>query len=329
MVNRLEQYPEWMIKGLPQPTKVVVCAERVYVGLDGDETGKKVEEALLTDDPDIAQKVSQGIQDAHKEIRDTVKRINGKVVFDGGDNMLLYMPFEKEVLQSFIDTYQQHTGNTCTVGVGKRPIEAHYSLVYGKNTGKAKVVVYSEEIKEELDKIREEQKDLEQVKEKLKYKAQQDTFDLKAFEIIKGALNELNITITDDKVYDIFYRLVEVNNLNTFEEMEQFFGKPREELKTDIRNMYESQKTGGLCVWLRQGGVNDHLQPSFPGQSVIPGGKKQRSPHRRTDYLTIEDYNRDQVNYKDTDIQYNSGNQTKDSQDMSMGGEPGDAIYIP
>jgi hypothetical protein len=59
---------------------------------------------------------------------------------------------------------------------------------------------------------------------------------------------------------------------------------------------------------------------------MINRNPKQKSPHKRHNWWSIEEYNQDAVDYRKTDMQYVPGNVTMDSQNMSMGGEPGEAI---
>jgi len=66
----------------------------------------------------------------------------------------------------------------------------------------------------------------------------------------------------------------------------------------------------------------------FPGQTNIPSGRGQKSPHKAP-ALTIEERNKDSVDYNKTDEQYVSGNQPPKAGEFTMGGEPGNAIYIP
>lgn len=66
-----------------------------------------------------------------------------------------------------------------------------------------------------------------------------------------------------------------------------------------------------------------------PGHTNIPGGSGQRSPHKRHDWLNTEDYNKDQVDYSKTDWYFVGGNHTKDQEEMTFGGDPGPAIYVP
>lgn len=218
----------------------------VYVGIDGDDIGGLVEETLVTDDPEKAREISQAIHAAHKALKSLVKDRGGKVIFDGGDNMLVHVPYDEGLFEAMREAYREHTGHTATVGVGGRPVEAHYALVVGKNTGKDRVVVYDESVRRQLEKIRGEQKELESTTKKLKYRA--ESSDIAAGEKIKGAMWELNMDVTEASVYDILMRLVERFGLDDISDMESFFASERETLKQRIREVFAKRLDWGLRV---------------------------------------------------------------------------------
>lgn len=204
----------------------------VYMAIDGDDMGKMVEEGLLTDDPEVARKISQDIQQAHEEIEKLTKAQRGEVIFDGGDNMLLYVPFDEDFFEMCRKFYIDETGHTATIGVGERPIQAHFSLVYGKNTGKNKVVVYSPEVEEELKGIKQEQEKLMDVNQKLKYKA-----NANVSKEIKGALRNIGIPVDSEVVYATFIQVLAEYDLDDNYKIDQFFSQPTDQLVEKVRNI--------------------------------------------------------------------------------------------
>jgi len=465
----------------------VATEDMVYVGIDGDDIGGLVEETLRTDDPEAARQISDSIHRAHKDILGLAKKAGGKVIFDGGDNVLLHVRFDPDLIESMRQTYVEATGHTATAGVGRRPVEAHYALVVGKNTGKNRTVVYSEDVVRQLAEIRRRQDELEPLHKQLKYRA--DSGDLEAGAKLKGAMWELGMPVTDDAVYDLLMRLVERFGLDDIGDLERFFDQDRESLKQgvrevharrldwslrtagrrmtdfeaqilteDLRRMVEAATVaaskfeqltrligdldaplaaagGGLAgarerllrsamafaglmdagvavytdqvreVAMRSATASSAVVPltqavdlslraldnaqvqhlsevpdmpvdtrpvieravafastlaeaamlldlmalvakadvrtlvadtrqetrerRMPGQDDVPGGGRgQRSPHRRTDWLTIEDYNRDQADWSKTDWYFVGGNVTPDEQ-LPVGGDQGPAIYVP
>lgn len=465
--------------------RVAVDRQMVYVGIDGDDIGSLVEETLRYDDPEKARQVSMSIHDAHKAIRKVVKDRGGKIIFDGGDNMFLFLPLDNYLFEELRRIYVRETGHTATVGVGSRPVEAHYALVVGKNTGKDRTVVYSPEVEQMAEEIKRKQQALAPIEKQLKYKAESESgVDIKTGEKLKGALWELGIQVTDELVYDILLRLVERFGLDSMDHLVQYFDQDRETLKQGVREVYarratplireatqimsgfeiqefrrnlaqvlesaihaeakmgELAKTAGDIVpgvqdalrglseaksrllgragallnlgqsWalsedagkvrgyaaeassmlipltqsvdltfkaldnaqmehlgevpripvdprqvihriadmarlvnetatcvdmvILMSRADPHLveraaaEERFPGHAVIPGGRGQRSPHKRLDWQTREEMNRDQVDWTRTDVQYVGGNHVQgDMGDKADGGDPGPAVYIP
>jgi len=274
----------------------------VFVNVDFNDFKNAIDEFLDSDNIEQAKRISEKVGNAQHGIADLIKSVGGKMVFESTTNMVAYIPFDEELVEGIGDTYEHVTGGLANIGVGRTPVETYKSLGTIESGCKGNVVVSSASIQEDLAANREFYRI-----------AGKSKFDLKIANIIKAALLELNIVTTESKVYNIFMRLAGENSLDTIDQLQSFFYRPLEELKQNIRDIYEKRVVGVKS-------------PSFPGQSVIPKSKRQKSPHRRHDWWSIEEYNKDQVDYGKTDVQYVGGNQTKDSQDFSMGGEPGESI---
>ena len=193
----------------------------IYLGLDGDDMGHLVEDSLLTDDPEIAANISNSIHDAHRAIRKLVSGIGGRLIFDGGDNMLFYMPNVPEVFDAIEAAHKRYTKHSVTIGVGRRPIEAHYALVVGKNTGKDKIVIYDEDVKAKHQTIHEEQALLESDQKKLKYRASSE--EANAAKLIEKALMARGVDASPSAVNEMFWRLVQKHNLSNMSAIEKFF----------------------------------------------------------------------------------------------------------
>lgn len=209
----------------PEPSRPEP-AEMVYVGLDGDDMGHLVEDSLLSDDPEIAARISNSIHDAHRAIRKLVASVGGSLIFDGGDNMLFIMPNEPEVFETIREIHQRTTKHSVTIGVGRRPIEAHYALVVGKNTGKDKVVVYDEKVRAQQETIRSEQGKLEDAQNKLKYRAsalQQVEDEPNVADRLRQVLSSQGLDASDSAVHDLFWRLVQQFDLNDMRAIALFF----------------------------------------------------------------------------------------------------------
>ena len=122
------------------PTKMVMKrlsnsdippGESFYFGLDGDDTGARLEELFLSArDDTVFEKMSKSVTDAVEEIRKYIKSQKGcKVIFAAGDDLLFKANFDESTLYSLQQIYQTKTsGLTCSIGYGKSFREVHLAL---------------------------------------------------------------------------------------------------------------------------------------------------------------------------------------------------------
>ena len=200
--------------------------DMVYVGLDGDDMGHMVEDSLLSDDPEVAAKISNSIHDAHRAIRKVSAEVGGRLIFDGGDNMLIYMPNEPDVFEAIREIHKRITKHSVTIGVGHRPIEVHYALVVGKNTGKDKTVIYDESVKAQHATIHQEQEQLEDEQKKLKYRASALDHMGKELDVaarLRDALSSQGQDSSDKAVKELFWRLIQEYDLGDMYAIDLFF----------------------------------------------------------------------------------------------------------
>ena len=282
----------------------------VFVTMDFSGSGAGVQQALDSDNMEQAQLESGKVLKTQKEIEDIVKSVGGKLVFDSMEHLVVWIPYDEELIEGLSDIYTQNFGVDTNIGVGRTAGEACQSTDILEAQSKGNVVVAGVAIKEDLKANQEFYK-----------KTDKGMFDLEISKIIKAALLELSIITTESKVYDIFLKLVTGKKLETIEDLQAFFFRPLEEIKTEIRDVYQhsENKLGSILP------ADDAKHAPGQGNPVRP--RRQRSPYKRLNWLTREEYN-DGVDYEKTDVQYIGGNVTTDSQQMSMGGEPGNAIAI-
>lgn len=281
----------------------------VFINIDFTESKSNIHTALDNNDMETAKRLSNNSLRVQDEIKRATKAVGGKLVFESGMNVILYIPYDKELIEGFALVYQEGMGSPANIGVGETPFESHAFLNSVHDASMGNIVV-KVGIKEDQIATR-----------KFYKRSKKSTFDLKVASVIKSALSELNVITTDQKVYDIFMRLGRENKLNTIEAIESYYTRPLEEIKGNIRRTYESQKSAGIRYAVQT--------QKFPGQSVNNQNPNQRSPHKRLNWWSIEEYNKDSVDYIKTDLQHVNNNITTDSQEMSMGGEPGNAVYVP
>ncbi len=279
----------------------------VFVNFDFNPSHKAINQALDADDIESAKSESGKVLEAQESIKEATKSVGGSIIFENGINLIINIPFDKELIEYMADTFKEVMGTMTNIGIGHTVIESHDSVVAIRGSSKGNIVIYSSAIKEN------------QVANREFYK-RASPYDLRISNIIKSALAELHIITTEEKVYDIFLQLTKSNNLNSVEDIQKYFYRELEELKENIRQVYKKQAVGGLMFAIAV------QEQSFPGQSVVNRNPKQKSPHKRHNWWSIEEYNQDAVDYRKTDLQYVPGNVTTESQSMSMGGEPGESV---
>jgi hypothetical protein len=273
----------------------------VFVNVDYFQTKATLDQALEYNNVDEAKSISKNILDSQKEIKKNTKSVGGKLVFENGVNLIVYIPYDEELIQSFVDLYEYHTKDSANVSVGRDLLEANNLLEPINMESKTSCVVCAPGLQEDT-----------RGNQTFYRMAKKSNFDLKAASRIKSALLELDVIVNEERVSFIFFKLVENNNLDTIEKIEQYFSKPLEEIKSNIRDIYNTKEAGA--------------QEQFaPGQSVVNRNRHQKSPHKRLNWVIREEYS-PEVDWKATDLNYVDGNITTESQNMSMGGEPGSAI---
>ena len=257
----------------------------VFISIDFTESKSNIHAALENDDMETAKSLSRNSLRVQDEIKRAAKSVGGKLVFESGMNIVLHIPYDKELVEGFALAFQEGLGSPANIGVGETPYESHSFLNTARRSAVANIVVR---------KGRKE----DRIATRQFYKqSKKSTFDLKVATVIRSALSELNVITTDQKVYDIFMRIGKQHELNTVESIESYFSRPLEEIKGDMRETYSMQKSSGIRYALQP-------QQTFPGQSVQNQNPHQRSPHKRLNWWSIEDYNKDSVDYTKTDLQY-------------------------
>src|SRR6266404_1989767 len=133
-----------------------------YFGMDGDDMGNEIEESLIDNDLAQSQEFEKSINGAWGEIDEYVNEIGGKIIFNGGDNILFTASGNpKEIAEHVRELYHSHTNHTSTCGVGHEPVDAHKALTIGKNTGKDKVVIWDEDQEKVYQDVKDQQEALE------------------------------------------------------------------------------------------------------------------------------------------------------------------------
>ena len=120
---------------------------KIYVALNGDDVGKRIGEAIASDDHDSLQDASSAIKSGHSMIEQWAEARGGRVVTSSGDEGIFEMPEEAlQELESIRASYKDMTGHSLTVGIDNSMSEASKALVYGKLNDKDQIVEYEPSI---------------------------------------------------------------------------------------------------------------------------------------------------------------------------------------
>lgn len=117
-----------------------------YYGLDGDDTGKKLEELFLNSTVENSfSEFSKLVSKATDNIATNIKKesnLKGPIIFNAGDDLLFKGSFTFAELEKFQEQYKGETkGHTCSIGFGKTFQEVYIALKIAKSQpGKEAIV---------------------------------------------------------------------------------------------------------------------------------------------------------------------------------------------
>lgn len=119
--------------------------ETLYYGLDGDDTGEKLENLFLSSrDESTFKELSKSVENAIQAISIYIKnhKPKGSILFAAGDDILFKGQFAEEELKKMQKIYQDKTrGFTCSIGYGKSFKEVYLAMKVAKTEpGKNSIV---------------------------------------------------------------------------------------------------------------------------------------------------------------------------------------------
>ena len=135
----------------------------LYIAVNGDDVGKKIGQAIISDDHDSLQSTSDMINSSHNMIGEWVESIGGRTITSSGDEGIYEIPAEAAgELEGIRQKYQQMSQHTLTIGCGSSISEASKALIYGKLNAKDQIVQYDENIEQYLSPEAEQQVPMEE-----------------------------------------------------------------------------------------------------------------------------------------------------------------------
>jgi hypothetical protein len=115
----------------------------IYIRLDCDNVGDKIEYALFNEKPESAQNISNSIKKNIKlTIKNFKKELNSELLLEGSDDLLLkieYKYFSLVKIEKIKSEFYKNTGVTLSIGIGKTIIDSLVYLKIAKVSGKNRV----------------------------------------------------------------------------------------------------------------------------------------------------------------------------------------------
>ena len=116
----------------------------IYYGLDGDDTGKILEELFITcSDEKRFKDLSESVNKAISKIADDINKTNkASIIFKAGDDVLFKGNLQEKKLLEIKKTYSQLTsGLTCSIGYGRSFQEVYLALKRAKTQPRKNSIV--------------------------------------------------------------------------------------------------------------------------------------------------------------------------------------------
>lgn len=114
---------------------------RVYVYIDGDGVGEKLEGYIIDNDLRRAADLSLRINENLLEMLSGLRAAGAEVLFAGGDNVFAQLDLDRELLHHLLNAFLNWTGITASAGVGTTPAEAFLALRAAKGLGGGRLIV--------------------------------------------------------------------------------------------------------------------------------------------------------------------------------------------
>lgn len=123
--------------------------KEVYIAIDGDDIGSKIEYLMLTDRLNLLTDFSEMFEASFRWLQSAlVNDLGARIIFRGGDNLLAKAEGFTEIharLESLMTRFQEQSGCSLSIGLGASTIEAYLALKLAKVSGKSRIYRYGME----------------------------------------------------------------------------------------------------------------------------------------------------------------------------------------
>jgi hypothetical protein len=134
------------IKGATEVTEKQENLATVYLGIDGDRIGTKIEGLVIMGDLEAVTDLSERIKLALNKVEEIILSSGqrSRVIFSAGDSILAEMEFDRELCEGLIELFAEISGCTASAGIGRTPADAYLALKLAKSQGGARVLTFGE-----------------------------------------------------------------------------------------------------------------------------------------------------------------------------------------
>ena len=110
----------------------------IYIGIDGDDIGRKLEECFFDNNEDLIKTLSGLVDNSLKKISLFLQKMKMQIIFCSGDSLLCKgEEFEFEKLHDFL---KKEKDINFSVGIGNSMFKTYIALKYAKVSGKNRIV---------------------------------------------------------------------------------------------------------------------------------------------------------------------------------------------
>jgi GTP cyclohydrolase III len=118
----------------------LVAVQDIYIAIDGDDIGYRLEYYMLTDQPKHLQAFSESFEASFSWLRNVlVNDFGATIVFSGCDNLLAVVKSDNhliEKLEGLRRDFFERAEQSLSVGLGRSTREAYLALKLAKASGK-------------------------------------------------------------------------------------------------------------------------------------------------------------------------------------------------
>lgn len=112
----------------------------VYIYLDGDGIGRRIEAYIVSGDLEGAARFSKHVTEALCAMEEVLNESGAEIVFSGGDNILAKVADLGDVFYDLLKIFFGKTGATASAGVGLTATQAFLGLALAKSLGGGRIV---------------------------------------------------------------------------------------------------------------------------------------------------------------------------------------------